>query len=162
MQIVRVKTQGFMGIELVEIVQKKTVTVIGGRNRMGKTSLLTSIASAIGGKKLCQEKPIRDGYTTAVVEVELDGDPAKLIPPITVTREFFRKENGEIDSKLEIITKDGYKSPSPQTLLGDCLSKIGFDPEAFLRMDSKKQAEILRELVGLDFSELDAKYKNVY
>lgn len=162
MQIVKVTTQGFMGIEYVEIVPNKTVTVIGGRNRQGKTSLLTSIACTLGGKKLCPEKPIRTGEQTAKVSVDLDGDPTKLIPPITVTREFFRKENGEIDSKLEIITKDGYKSPSPQTLLGDCISAIGFDPEAFLRMDAKKQADVLRELVGLDFSKLDAEYKRIY
>jgi hypothetical protein len=162
MQIVKVTTKGFMGIECVEVVPKKTVTVIGGRNRQGKTSLLTSIACALGGKKLCPEKPIRTGEDTAKVSVDLDGDPAKLIPPITVTREFFRKENGDIDSKLEITTKDGYKSPSPQTLLGDCMGKLGFDPEAFLRMDAKKQADVLRELVGLDFSKLDAEYKRIY
>ena len=162
MQIVKVTTQGFMGIEYVEIVPNKTVTVIGGRNRQGKTSLLTSIACTLGGKKLCPERPIRTGEDTARVSVDLDGDPARLIPPITVIREFFRKSNGEIDSKLEIITKDGYAAPSPQTLLGDVCGTIGFDPSVLLRMDSKKQAEVLRELVGLDFSELDAKRAKIY
>lgn len=162
MQIVKVTAKGFMGIEYVEVVPKKTVTVIGGRNRQGKTSLLTAIASALGGKKLCPEKPIRTGEDAAKVSVDLDGDPAKLIPPITVVREFFRKDNGDIDSRLEIVTKDGYKSPSPQTLLSDCLGKLGFDPEAFLRMDAKKQADVLREMVGLDFSALDAEYKRIY
>jgi hypothetical protein len=162
MQIVRVKAEGFMGIELIEVVPKKTTTIIGGRNRQGKTSLLTGIACALGGKALCPEKPIKTGHETATVSVDLDGDPAKLIPPITVTRTFFVKKNGDIDSELEISTRDGCKSPSPQTLLNDCLSKIGFDPEAFLRMDGKKQAEVLRDLVGLDFSALDAEYKKVY
>jgi DNA repair exonuclease SbcCD ATPase subunit len=162
MQIVKVTAKGFMGIEYVEVVPKKTVTVIGGRNRQGKTSLLTAIASAIGGKKLCPEKPIRTGEDAAKVSVDLDGDPTKLIPPITVTREFFRKDNGDIDSKLEITTKDGYAAPSPQTLLNDVCGKLGFDPEAFLRMDAKKQADVLRELVGLDFSKLDAEYKRIY
>jgi len=162
MQIVKVTTQGFMGIEYVEIVPNKTVTVIGGRNRQGKTSLLTSIACTLGGRRLCPEKPIRTGEDAARVSVDLDGDPAKLIPPITVIREFFRKSNGDIDSKLEIITKDGYAAPSPQTLLTDLCGKLGFDPEAFLRMDAKKQADVLRELVGLDFSALDAEYKRIY
>lgn len=162
MQIVKVTTKGFMGIEFVEVVPKKTVTVIGGRNRQGKTSLLTAIACTLGGKKLCPEKPIRTGENTAKVSVDLDGDPAKLIPPITVTREFFRKDNGDIDSKLEITTKDGYAAPSPQTLLNDVCGRLGFDPEAFLRMDAKKQADVLRELVGLDFSKLDAEYKRIY
>lgn len=151
-----------MGIELVEIVPNKTTTVIGGRNRQGKSSLLNSISACLGGSKLCPEKPIKNGHDSAKVSVELDGDPSKLIPPITVTREFFRKENGDIDSKLEIITKDGYKAPTPQTLINDCLSKLGFDPEAFLRMDAKKQADVLRELVGLDFTELDKQYKEIY
>lgn len=162
MQILSVRAKGFKGIELIEMRPKKTVTVLGGRNRQGKSSLLDGIAAALGGKKLCPEKPIRDGQDSACVTVELDGEPTKMIPPITVTREFYRKEDGTVDSKLEIITKDGYKAPSPQTMLNDLMGKLGFDPESFLRMDPKKQAEVLRELVGLDFSELDAEYKKIY
>jgi predicted ATP-dependent endonuclease of OLD family len=157
-----VKAKGFKGIELIEMRPKKTVTVLGGKNRQGKSSLLDGISAALGGKKLCPEKPIRDGQDSACITVELDGEPAKMVPPITVTREFYRKEDGTVDSKLEIITKDGYKAPSPQTMLNDLMGKLGFDPESFLRMDPKKQAEVLRELVGLDFSELDAEYKKIY
>jgi len=162
MQVVSVRAENFKGLQLVEVRPNKTTTVIGGRNRQGKSSLLDSIAAALGGKKLCPEKPIRTGQDTAKVTVELDGEPSKLIPAIIVTREFFRKANGDIDSRLEIITKDGYAAPSPQTLLADVCGILGFDPEAFLRMDAKKQADVLRELVGLDFSKLDAEYKRIY
>jgi DNA repair exonuclease SbcCD ATPase subunit len=162
MQVVSIRAENFKGLQLAEVKPRKTTTVIGGRNKQGKSSLLDAIASALGGKKLCPEQPIRTGQESAKVSVELDGDPARLIPPITVTREFYRKENGDIDSKLEIITKDGYKAPSPQTMLQDVCGRLGFDPEAFLRMDPKKQADILRELVGLDFTELDKQYKEIY
>jgi len=162
MQVVRVSAKNFKGTKLIEFCPKGTTTLIGGNNRQGKSSLLDSISAALGGKKLCPERPIRDGQAEAEVQVELNGDQSLLLHPCVVIRKFWLKESGEIDSKLEIITKDGYQAPSPQKLLDKVCGKLGFDPEAFLRMDSKKQLEVLKDLVGLDFEELDLQRKTLY
>ena len=70
---------------------------------------------------------------------------------------------------MEALSPSCRSSPRKDTprrrrrrFLEDCLGKLGFDPESFLRMDPKKQAEVLRELVGLDFSALDAERAKIY
>lgn len=162
MQIVNVTSKNIKGLVYAQIAPKKVATVIGGPNASGKSSLLDSIAYALGGKTLCPDKPIREGQDSAEVSVELTGEPARMLPPCVVRRRFFKKKNGMQDSELEIVTKDGFTAPSPQAILNDICGSLGFDPEAFLRMKPKEQAEILRKLVGLDFSALDLEYAEVY
>src|SRR3972149_3982082 len=162
MQIIRVQVSNVKALKYIELRPNKTVTVVGGKNASGKSSRMDSIARARGGKKLCPSKPIRTGQDEAFVEVDLDGDPARLIPACTVRRAFWRKKTGDIGTSIEVKTKDGYLAPSPQTLLGEIVGVLGFDPESFLRMGAKEQAEILRSLVGLDFTELDKKRAEVY
>ena len=112
MKILRVACRDFKAIKFIEILPKATTTIIGGKNRAGKSSLLDSIASSLGGKKLCPEHPIRRGQEKGYVEVEVDGEPGKLIPACTVRRDFWKKKSGETESKLEIITKEGYRAAS--------------------------------------------------
>lgn len=163
MHIVRLQVRDVKGAKFIEITPKETTTVVGGNNGQGKSSLLDGVAMALGGRKLCPERPIRKGATKAHVEVELDGDPKRLFPACTVVRDFWLKKDGvSVESKLEIITKEGYRAPSPQTLLGDIVGPLGFDPESFLRMSGKEQADVLRNLVGLDFSELDKEFTELY
>lgn len=162
MQIVRLKAQGYKGVDLIEIAPRKGTNLVGGRNRQGKSSLLDSICSCLGGRKLCPAEPIKQGQEKALIEVEMDGDPVNSIWPFVAKREFWRKEDGTIDSSLTVTTKDGFEAPSPQKFLNDLAGKLGFDPEAFLRMESSKQVEVLRELVGLDFTELDKEYNKAY
>ena len=39
------------------------LTIIGGKNNQGKTSVLDSIAYALGGEKYCPTQPNREGST---------------------------------------------------------------------------------------------------
>jgi len=162
MQILNVSAKNFKGIKLVEVQPQKTTTIVGGKNRAGKSSLLDAIASTLGGAKLCPPKPIRDGEEEAECSIKLDGDQARMMPPCTVVRKWARRKNGSIKSELEITTEDGYRAPTPQTILNDVVGPLGFDPERFLRMKPKEQADILRELVGLDFSELNKDRQKLY
>lgn len=162
MQILNIKAENFKGLKLVEVVPEKVTTVIGGKNRAGKSSLLDAVAATLGGVKMCPKQPIREGQDKATCEVKLEGDESRLLPPCLVTRTWERRENGSIASQLEIVTADGYKAPSPQTILNDVVGPLGFDPERFLRMKPKEQAEVLRGLVGLDFTELDAEREKAF
>jgi len=162
MQILNVKAENFKGLKLVEVAPKEGTTVIGGKNRAGKSSFLDAIAAVLGGAKLCPKKPIRDGQDKAECSVKLAGDMSLLFPACTITRTWERRENGSIKSQLQIVTAEGNKAPTPQTIMNDLVGPLGFDPERFLRMDPKEQAEILRGLVGLDFTELDAEREKAY
>lgn len=161
MQILNVKAENFKGLKLVEIEPQKTTTVVGGKNRQGKSSLLDAIASTLGGQKLCPKRPIREGQAMAKCEIKLEGDESRLLSPCTVVRTWIQKKE-RIVSELEITTDDGFRAPTPQTILNDIVGPLGFDPERFLRMKTKEQSEILRNLVGLDFSKLDAERQVKY
>jgi len=162
MQILNVKAENFKGLKLVEITPEAGTTCIGGENHQGKSSLLDAIAATLGGAKLCPKRPIRDGEDEARCELRLQGDESRLLPPCTVTRTWRRKDSGRVTSELEITTDDGYRAPTPQTILDDIVGPLGFDPERFLRMKPKEQADVLRGLVGLDFAELDAERQKAY
>ena len=59
--------------------------------------------------------------------------------------------------------KDGviaYKKP--QAMLTAMISSVAFDPEAFLRLPDKDQAELLSKVAGLDTADLDEEYKEVF
>lgn len=161
MQILNIKAENFKGIKLVEVEPKGTTTVVGGMNRAGKSSFLDAIAATLGGAKLCPKRPIRDGESQGSCEIVLEGDADRLLPACTVVRTWLRKGD-RVVSELEIKTADGYRAPTPQTILDDVVGPLGFDPERFLRMKPKEQAEVLRNLVGMDFSELDAERQKVF
>lgn len=162
MRITEVEVQDVMKITYVQVSPEGSLTIVGGKNRAGKSSLLGSIAMALGGKKLCPEKPIRQGAKQATVRVKIDGDDELMIPPSTVVRRFWLRDDGSIKSELEIVSEDGYAAPEPQTLLNRILTNATFDPLYFTRLKPREQADTLRELVGIDTAELDAKHEQLY
>jgi len=113
--------------------------------------LLDSIAMALGGKDCMPAEPLRRGANNGQVEVTLDDG-------LVVKRTFTPGGGGA----LTVTSKDGARYPSPQKILDSLVGNLSFDPLAFSRMDRKAQAQTLRDLVGLDFSELDTKRKAAF
>lgn len=172
MKIVKLQSENIKRLHAVEITPEGTMVVVGGKNGAGKTSVLDSIAYAIGGEKLVPSQPIRNGETDAKVVADL-GD-------LIVTRKFHRargactcevqqaeahaascgtKTLGPTTSTLIVTNKDGARYPSPQALLDKLVGKLTFDPLAFSREPAAKQNEILRRLVNVDFTLLDQQRK---
>lgn len=143
MKIVKLEAENVKRLRAVSITPDGAVVRIQGANGAGKSSVLDSIAYALGGEKLCPTKPIRRGATKARVLVELDED-------LVVERRW--SEGG---SRLEVRTKNGLKHPSPQRLLDSLVGRLSFDPLEFLRLAPKSQAETLRALSGVDLSAFD-------
>jgi len=159
MQILKIKSRNIKGIVYAEV-KPKGITIVGGANAQGKTSFLDTIAAALGGTKLCPKRPIKDGEDEAIAQVTLSACESKLIPEIEVTRRFKRrhKDGQEVitsDLKITSTGDDPYDMASPQKTLDELIGKLGFDPEAFLREKPEVQADIMRELVNLDFEEID-------
>lgn len=125
------------------------VTVIGGRNGQGKSSVLDSIEMALAGKKSLPPKPIREGEDSARIVLEMD--------TLRVTRKFTAN-----NSYLEVAAKDGAKYPSPQSILDDLYNGICVDPVSFLRMPPAEQAEMLRRVAGVATDDLDGQFDEVY
>ncbi|HUX01351.1 MAG TPA: AAA family ATPase [Phycisphaerae bacterium] len=150
MKIVRLEAQNVKRLKAVNITPEGHLVVIGGRNAQGKTSVLDSIASALGGKGLCPDKPVRAGTKKAKVVCDL-GD-------LIVIRTFTESGGGT----LVVKSKDGATYPSPQAMLDSLVGKMTFDPLAFLRESPKRQLETLKGLVGLDFTEADSRRAGLY
>ncbi len=149
MKIIKLESENIKRLHAVEIKPDGSLVIIGGKNAQGKTSVLDSIEYALSGGSSIPSKPIHKGEKKARVVVEMDN--------LVVTRTF--TESG---SKLIVSDKEGFTKTSPQALLDSLVGKLSFDPLAFSRMDSKKQLETLKSLVGIDFSKLDGEKKKIY
>ena len=102
-KLISLEAQNVKRLKAVRIPLDRSVTVIGGNNGQGKSSVLDAIEMALGGKKSIPPRPIRDGETAARIVLELD--------TLTVTRRFTPK-----DSYLEVAAKDGAKYTSAQAI----------------------------------------------
>jgi hypothetical protein len=188
MQIVKLVSQNIKRLSAISIEPGAApLVVVGGRNRAGKSSVLDSIAYALGGKDLIPAEPIRAGEAEARITADL-GD-------LVVTRVFRRDRLpcdcgvtnsgdmpirgddemhlqkcawhrfGETRSALTVKSKDGATYPSPQSMLDKLIGKLSFDPLAFATQakdDPKRAAETLRQLVGLDLEPLDIARKTAF
>jgi recombinational DNA repair ATPase RecF len=148
-KIVSLTAENIKRLSAVHIEPDGSLVVIGGRNKQGKTSVLDSIEMALGGKGSVPPKPVRKGKKKARTVVDLG--------ELVVTRRFTEK-----DSYLSIETAEGEKPKSPQKILDELVGTLSFDPLDFSRMDAKEQAKVLREMVGLDTSDLDDKREEVF
>jgi DNA repair exonuclease SbcCD ATPase subunit len=150
MKIVKLQAENFKRISAVTIEPSGAAVVVGGRNAQGKSSVLDAIESALCGGKAAPADPIKHGAKSARVVVETDTG-------LTVTREFSGK-----GSRLKVQAKDGAAYGSPQTMLDELIGSVSFDPLKFARMKPDKRAETLRQLSGVDTSDLEAKRAGVF
>lgn len=126
------------------------LVVLGGANGAGKTSVLDAITMALGGREQIPPEPIRRGADHAEIVVDLG--------EIVVRRTFTAVGGGS----LTVSNKEGARFQSPQGLLDKLYGTLSFDPLAFARETGKRQAEILRQLVGLNTNALDFRREQIY
>lgn len=135
-------------------------TEITGANSEGKSSVLDSIAYALGGVAMCPDRPIRDGEERAEIVCRIE--PAGL----TVTRTFTRAKGCGYNSRIEVTDPDGTARRSPQAVLDALIGPetLAFDPLAFARMKPKEQRDILLRVLGLadTLAKIDAEYDAAY
>lgn len=154
MRIVELVSENFMGLEAVDITPPEHLVVVGGKNAQGKSSVLNSIVAALAGGKNLPDVPLKRGERKGKTVLRLDHPSGEIV----VERTF----GPDGATTLKLTGSDGSKFSKPQQLLDGLTSALGFDPAAFCRLDRKKQAEQLRELVGLDVSSLDVKRQQLY
>lgn len=111
------------------------LTVIGGRNNQGKTSVLDSIAWALGGDKFKPTSARRDGSVVPpFLHVEMDNG-------LVVER---RGEN----SSLKVIDPAGRKGG--QQLLNEFVETFALDLPRFMSQTSKEKANVLLRIIGVE------------
>ena len=125
------------------------LTVIGGRNEQGKTSVLDAIAWALGGDRFKPSQPTRSG---------------SVIPP-TLS---LRLSNGLIverqgkNSDLKVTDPTGKKSG--QQLLNEFVETLALDLPRFMAAPSHDKAKTLLRIIGVEdkLTELDHEEQETY
>ena len=151
LKIVELKVQNIKRIRAVHLHPNGASTVIlGGKNGAGKSSVLDAIMMAFAGARAIPADPVRHGAKRGSVVADL-GD-------LVVERVI----SSDGQTTLTVRDADGNRKSSPQRLLDELCARIAFDPLAFLDLEPAKQNEQLRQLLGLDFSALDAERERCY
>lgn len=125
------------------------LTVIGGRNAQGKTSVLDAIAWALGGDKLRPANPKRE---------DAAGDPQLRV---VLDNGVVVERRGK-DSALKVTDPTGRKSG--QALLSGLVDRLALDLPRFMEASDKDKAETLLSILGVgdELADLDAKSQAVY
>ena len=137
-------------IKLVELEPTANgLTIIGGRNNQGKTSVLDSLAWALGGNKFKPTKEKRDGST---------------LPPnlkVTLSNGIVVERKGK-NNDLKVTDPTGKKSG--QKLLDGFIEELALNLPRFLNSNSKGKAKVLLDIIGIgaQLTELSRKYNDLY
>ncbi|MDR2976888.1 MAG: AAA family ATPase [Streptococcaceae bacterium] len=110
------------------------LTVIGGRNNQGKTSVLDSIAWALGGAKYRPSNPQREGSVT----------PPNL--KIVMSNGLEVRREGK-NSDLKVIDPNGNKAG--QKLLDAFVEELAIDLPKFMEASSRDKANTLLQIIGV-------------
>lgn len=110
------------------------LTVVGGKNGQGKTSVLDSIAWALGGDRYRPSQAQRDG---------------SVLPPtllLTLSNGLVVERKGK-NSDLKVIDPDGNKGG--QQLLNEFIEHLALDLPKFMQSTNKEKANTLLHIIGV-------------
>lgn len=110
------------------------LTVIGGRNNQGKTSVLDSIAWALGGNKFRPSEPQRNGSV----------NPPML--KVTLNNGIVVERKGK-NSDLKVTDPSGKKAG--QQLLDGFIEELALDLPKFMGASGKEKAQTLLRIIGV-------------
>lgn len=125
------------------------LTVIGGKNGQGKTSVLDAIAWALGGDRYRPSNAEREGSTLPPhIKLELSNG-------LTVER------SGK-NSALKVVDTTGKRSG--QQLLNEFVEQLAIDLPRFLQASNREKADTLLQVIGVgdQVHSLEVKEKEVY
>lgn len=110
------------------------LTIIGGKNNQGKTSVLDAIAWALGGDKYRPSQPQREG---------------SVLPPtlhIVMNNGLVVERKGK-NSSLKVTDPKGEKGG--QQLLNEFVEQLALDLPKFMEASGKEKAQTLLKIIGV-------------
>lgn len=110
------------------------LTVIGGNNGQGKTSVLDAICWALGGERSRPSNATREGSTV----------PPKI--KLTLSNGLIVERKGK-NSDLKVTDPSGRKSG--QQLLNEFVSELALNLPKFMQASSREKAETLLQIIGV-------------
>ena len=138
MDSVKINTLEFENVKRIRAVALEPsasgLTVIGGNNNQGKTSILDTIAWALGGDRYKPSNPVRDGST---------------IPPrikITLSNGLIVERSGK-NSSLKVTDPNGKRSG--QQLLNSFVEELALNLPKFMEQPNREKANTLLQIIGV-------------
>lgn len=127
----------------------KGLTILGGRNNQGKSSVLDSIAWALGGNR---KKPS---------QAEREGSMNKPYLKVTMNNGLVVERKGK-NSDLKVTDPDG--NSAGQTLLDSFVEELAIDLPQFMEATNKEKADTLLKIIGVgdQLYELEREEKELY
>lgn len=110
------------------------LTIIGGKNNQGKTSVLDAIAWALGGDRFKPSNAMREGST---------------VPPhikVELSNGIIAERSGK-NSALKVIDTTGKRSG--QQLLNAFVEQLAIDLPRFMESSNKEKADTLLKIIGV-------------
>ncbi|MCY9579684.1 AAA family ATPase [Paenibacillus alvei] len=125
------------------------LTIVGGKNKQGKTSVLDALAWGLGGNKYRPSQATREG---------------SVIPPnlhIVMSNGLIVERKGK-NSDLKVIDPNGQKGG--QQLLDSFVEELAIDLPKFMNASNKEKANILLRIIGVgsQLHELEVKEQEIY
>ena len=150
MKINRLEIENVKRIKAVKLDPAENgLTIIGGNNNQGKTSVLDSIAWALGGDRYRPSQAVREG---------------SVIPPylhIVMNNGLVVERKGK-NSDLKVTDPSGKKAG--QQLLNEFVNQLALDLPKFMEANGKEKAQILLQIIGVGdrLTQLEQEEKQLY
>lgn len=150
MKINRLEIENVKRIKAVKLEPAENgLTIIGGNNNQGKTSVLDSIAWALGGDRYRPSQAVREG---------------SVIPPylhIVMNNGLVVERKGK-NSDLKVTDPSGKKAG--QQLLNEFVNQLALDLPRFMNANGKEKAQILLQIIGVGdrLTQLEQEEKQLY
>ena len=125
------------------------LTIIGGKNNQGKTSVLDSIAWALGGERYRPSQAQREG---------------SMVPPnlrVTMDNGLIVERKGK-NSDLKVTDPNGKKAG--QQLLNEFVEQLALDLPKFMGASGKEKANTLLKVIGVgeELVQMDKEEQELY
>lgn len=149
-KINKLEIENVKRVKAVKLEPSQTgLTIVGGNNNQGKTSVLDSIAWALGGAAYKPSKAERDGSVT---------------PPhlhIVLSNGLVVERKGK-NSELKVTDPKGQKAG--QQLLDSFVEKLALDLPKFMEASDTEKANTLLNIIGVGsrLKELEQQEKEIY
>lgn len=150
MKINQLEIENVKRIKAVKVEPKQNgLTIIGGNNKQGKTSVLDAIAWALGGDKFKPSQAAREG---------------SVLPPnlhIVMNNGLIVERKGK-NSALKVTDPNGEKAG--QQLLNEFVNSFALDLPKFMEASGKEKAQTLLKIIGVgdQLAELEKEEKELY
>lgn len=149
-KINKLEIENVKRIKAVQLEPKaEGLTIIGGRNNQGKTSVIDAIAWALGGERFRPSAAQREGALT---------------PPdlhIELSNGLIVERKGK-NSELKVTDKNGRRGG--QQLLNEFVEQLALDLPRFMQAGSREKANTLLQIIGVgeQLAALEGREQDLY